>query len=192
MSVRVGAPYADKWLEDGRTIIYEGHDAKKEGHVTDPKDVDQPTGPLSENGKFIQAINRYKEGWPPQLVRVYEKIQPGIWVYNGFFHLTDFWQELDGNNPKRKVCKFKLEAIDDEEEDIQTENIEMEHARLIPSAIKAEVYKRDGGCCRICGSKENLHYDHILPYSKGGTSTNSNNIQILCAKHNLKKGAKII
>ena len=29
MSVRVGAPYSDEILEDGRVLIYEGHDAPR-------------------------------------------------------------------------------------------------------------------------------------------------------------------
>lgn len=41
-------------------------------------------------------------------------------------------------------------------------------------------------------SKDNLHFDHILPFSKGGTSLKSENIQLLCARHNLQKSDKII
>ncbi|MCL2847854.1 MAG: HNH endonuclease [Firmicutes bacterium] len=192
MSVSPGAPYADKWEDDGRTIIYEGHDAKRDKYTPEPKLISQPTGIMCENGKFIKAVERYKSGSAPRVVKVYEKIKPGIWVYNGFFNLTDYWQENDIGNPARKVCKFKLEAIDEKIENIQSENVIIEHARLIPSAIKFEVYTRDKGCCRECGAAENLHYDHILPYSKGGTSVDAKNIQILCATCNLKKGAKII
>jgi hypothetical protein len=36
-----GAPYADRVEEDGRVLIYEGHDIGKEG--PDPKSVDQET-----------------------------------------------------------------------------------------------------------------------------------------------------
>lgn len=42
-------------------------------------------------------------------------------------------------------------------------------------------------------STDNLHFDHILPFSKGGgTSLKVENIQLLCAKHNLEKRDKII
>lgn len=44
----------------------------------------------------------------------------------------------------------------------------------------------------LCGSKENLHYDHDLPYSKGGISLTAENVRILCMKHNLKKSDKIL
>ena len=194
MSMRPGAPYADEWLEDGKTIIYEGHDALGEKDWPVHKKNDQPTGYMCENGKFKRAVEQYKQGKEPRMVKVYEKIKAGIWVYNGFFLLTDFWQEEDKNNPSRKVCKFKLEAIDHDEETSEkiTQIVEVEHGRLIPTSVKIEVYKRDKGVCRECGETKNLHYDHILPYSKGGTSTDVKNIQILCAKCNLKKGAKII
>ena len=66
------------------------------------------------------------------------------------------------------------------------------HNRTIPGEIQREVYDRDKGKCVKCGSKENLHFDHILPFSKGGSSKTSSNIQLLCAKHNLQKGAKFV
>ena len=73
------------------------------------------------------------------------------------------------------------------------ENVQIkEHNRLIPSRVKAEVWKRDKGQCVQCGSKDHLHFDHILPFSKGGTSIDVKNIQILCARHNLQKSDKII
>ncbi len=34
----------------------------------------------------------------------------------------------------------------------------------------------------LFGSKENLHFDHGLPYSKGGTSFSANNVKILFPK----------
>jgi len=63
--------------------------------------------------------------------------------------------------------------------------------RLIPSEIKKEVWKRDKGKCVICGATTNLHFDHDLPFSKGGTSLTVKNVRLLCIKHNLEKSAKI-
>jgi len=65
--------------------------------------------------------------------------------------------------------------------------LELEHNRLIPTQVKVDVWKRDKGKCVKCGSNINLHYDHIIPFSKGGSSTTAANIQLLCAKCNLKK-----
>ncbi len=44
----------------------------------------------------------------------------------------------------------------------------------------------------VCGATDELHFDHVLPYSKGGTSVAAENVQLLCAWHNLEKGAKIL
>ncbi len=192
MSVRDNAPYRDRFEDDGSTLIYEGHDIQRRGVMTDPKSVDQPefnpTGTLTENGKFHKAAQDYKKGLrPPEKVRVYEKIRPGIWSYNGVFELVDSWQEFDG---QRKVFKFKLIAI----EESGSDNAQTEPAtrrRIIPTSVKVEVWKRDGGKCVICGATDELHYDHIIPYSKGGTSLKAENIQLLCARHNLEKRDKI-
>lgn len=62
--------------------------------------------------------------------------------------------------------------------------------KLIPSDVKKRVFARDGGRCLLCRSAYDLHYDHDIPLSKGGSDT-VNNIRILCATCNLRKGARI-
>src|SRR5690349_16070271 len=88
MSVRPGAPYADRVEDEGRVLIYEGHDVTKSVNGPHTKQVDQPErnpgGSLTQNGFFAEAARKFKEGLaPPERVRVYEKIRSGIWVYNG-------------------------------------------------------------------------------------------------------------
>ena len=61
----------------------------------------------------------------------------------------------------------------------------------IPTAVKREVWRRDGGRCQECGSRERLEYDHEIPVSKGGSNT-ARNIRILCEKCNRKKHNKIM
>ena len=65
------------------------------------------------------------------------------------------------------------------------------HDRSIPISVRRQVYYRDNGTCNICGTNENIHFDHIIPFSKGGSSKLAKNIQLLCARHNLEKGANI-
>jgi hypothetical protein len=60
----------------------------------------------------------------------------------------------------------------------------------IPESIRMFVWRRDGGKCVRCGSKENLEFDHIIPVSKGGSNT-ERNIQILCEHCNREKADKI-
>ena len=196
MSVRPNAPYRDKFEDEDSALIYEGHDEPKRAGVSDPKSLDQPElqpgGALTENGKFHRAAQLYKTGKKgPDIVQVYEKIKAGIWADNGFFQLVDSWVEHDGI---RNVFKFKLVAVEGvSDESASEENLDrhVERSRIIPTDVKLEVWARDGGKCVECGATDELHFDHILPFSKGGTSLKAENIQLLCARHNLIKSAKI-
>jgi hypothetical protein len=191
MSTRPGAPYKDRVEDNGRVLIYEGHDNPVPGGGRRPKAVDQesrtPEGGLTQNGLFYEAAQKYKDGRSPaETVRVYEKIRTGIWVYNGIFKLLDASSlAVEG----RRVFKFRLELLGNVE--AIEHGRELENTRLIPSHVKLEVWRRDSGKCVKCSSKNNLHFDHIIPYSLGGTSLDAMNIQLLCAKHNLEKRDKI-
>lgn len=63
--------------------------------------------------------------------------------------------------------------------------------RQIPQAVKAQVWRRDGGRCvfvsergRRCGATGDLEYDHIRPWARGGASDVAENIRLLCRGHN--------
>ena len=189
MSVEKNAPYADKMNEDG-TIIYEGHDARVP--LEEKKITDQPmantTGTLTENGKFFQAAENFKEDKrEPAKIKVYRKLRKGIWVDMGFYELIDAFIEHNG---KRNVFKFLLKPSFEEFDPEVSENVDLAHNRYIPGEVMQEVYIRDYGKCIECGSEDNLHYDHKIPFSKGGSSKDARNIQLLCARHNLSKGNK--
>ena len=193
MSVRPGAPYADCVEENGRVLIYEGHDTPRFRGGPDPKSVDQPMelspGHLTQNGLFLRAAELFKKaGDPAESVRVYEKIKAGIWAFAGLFRLIDAWQERSGT---RMVFKFKLEVEAKGDREFSREFDDLEHGRVIPTPIKLAVWKRDRGACVTCGKKDNLHFDHLIPYSKGGSSLLAENVQLLCARHNLQKRDRI-
>lgn len=69
-----------------------------------------------------------------------------------------------------------------------------EHRRGIPQEVREFVLERDEGRCRAviggqrCRATTNLHFDHVLPFCRGGDSLDAKNIQILCRVHNLQKG----
>jgi hypothetical protein len=190
MSIRKNAPYRDRLENDGSTLIYEGHDINKNFGGPDPKSVDQlentSTGFLTENGKFHKAAQEFIEGLRPcEKVKVYEKIHNGIWSYNGLFQLVDSWRENDG---RRLVFKYKLVAAEETNTlGILTSAFREDRRRIIPTAVKVEVWNRDHGKCVMCGATNELHFDHIIPFSKGGTSLKADNVQLLCARHNLEK-----
>lgn len=191
MSVRPNAPYRDRFENDD-TLIYEGHDIHNKLGGPDPKSVDQPeyfpSGSLTENGKFFKAAQDFKIGLrKAELVRVYEKIKNGIWSDNGLFELVDAWRENDG---KRQVFKFRLVGTNDMT-NTAIPRFDSQRSRLIPTTVKLEVWKRDGGKCVTCGASDELHFDHVIPFSRGGTSLRAENIQLLCARHNLEKRDKI-
>lgn len=195
MSQRPNAPYEDSIDKDGY-IIYEGHDAPKSLSNPEPKRIDQPRtsgNRPTENGKFADWTDRYKTGQEaPARFHVYEKLRDGIWAFRGPFILRDYTFVPSGT---RSVFKFVLQPITYEgDEEGRADPISDLHelqSRLIPTSVKVEVYARDKGRCVLCGATTELHFDHDLPYSKGGSSATAANVKLLCARHNLMKGARI-
>ncbi len=195
MSRRANAPYRDKVHDDGVTIEYEGHDEPKTPEIKDPKEIDQPrftkNGSPTQNGNFIETVERFKSGTTkPEIVKVYEKIRAGVWSLKGLFELIDYKIRFDG---RRNSFIFLLRLTNSINVSGVTNdaNFSPEHTRLIPTEVKIEVWKRDKGMCVKCGETTNLHFDHDLPYSKGGTSLSAKNVRLLCMKDNLQKSGKI-
>jgi hypothetical protein len=124
----------------------------------------------------------------PSASGVYEKIKQGIWSYNGAFHSVDAWQESSSG---RRVFESRLVAVEGEEDFSQPVPAQARPRRIIPTAVKLEVWKRDSGRCTICGAEEDLHFDHLIAWSKGGSSSTAENVQLLCGRHNLQKHDRI-
>lgn len=102
----------------------------------------------------------------------------------------------------RKALEAFIEFINsDIAKDQQSEEQELEVINITPiikhitkrnisERLKVQVLMRDGNKCRLCGitvTGKDIHFDHIFPWSKGG-ETVLENIQVLCAAHNLAKG----
>ena len=190
MSRRPNAPYQDDFSSDEDELFYEGHDAPRQPGL-DPKLVDQPRrtkyGKPTQNGLFADWADHSNEGSVERaIVRVYEKLIPGIWSDKGLFDLLGYRLETSSG---RRVFKFHFRQSNQTE--IGTMPGQQSLGRQIPSWVKQEVYRRDGGCCVLCGEKTQLHFDHDFPYSKGGASVTPQNVRILCARHNLEKSDKI-
>jgi hypothetical protein len=63
-------------------------------------------------------------------------------------------------------------------------------ARYIPTEIRREVWKRDGGRCTFvgtggkrCDARESLEFDHVDPVARGGQAT-VGGLRLLCRAHN--------
>lgn len=60
---------------------------------------------------------------------------------------------------------------------------------------RLEIIERDGATCYLCGRTEladgEIHIDHVIPLSRGGTHTRDN-VRVACAVCNLRKGARIL
>lgn len=66
-----------------------------------------------------------------------------------------------------------------------------DETRRIPNWVKRKVRERDGDRCSFvsadgvkCGEKKFLQFDHVVPWSLGGSSDDPDNIRQLCASHN--------
>lgn len=100
--------------------------------------------------------------------------------------LEKFVDYINSTNPAEQ-------SVDEIEEKVieKFETIYKHKTKRLPSErLKVQVLMRDGNKCRLCGitlTGDNIHFDHIKPWSKGG-ETVLENLQILCIKHNLAKG----
>lgn len=64
--------------------------------------------------------------------------------------------------------------------------------RCFDENTKRATYEKQNGCCALCGKPfkiEDMHADHIVPWSRGGHTT-PDNCQMLCVKCNLSKSDK--
>jgi hypothetical protein len=105
MSLRPGAPYDDRVEENGRVLIYEGHDSPQTRGGPDPKTIDQPErgpgGTLTQNGLFLEAASRHRKSrTPAEHVRVYEKMRTGFGRSTAHSGLST----VGGKNPTVGPC----------------------------------------------------------------------------------------
>jgi len=103
-------------------------------------------------------------------------------VLNRQRHIRDFAHVRYNGKITLEVTEaaLKLLASQDEKRDAS------ENRDAISSAVRREVWRRDEGKCKKCGSRKNLEYDHIIPVAEGGSNT-VRNIELLCEACNRAK-----
>ena len=159
--------------------------------------------------KGKRHIRVRNEGGKRPLRRIWRKVRDVVLAHVAQFYL--FWQRERLRAEERRRTKEQLRAQkrqleeeqrradeqrwsekrrQEQEEAIKSflelmrggENRLERRSRSIPQAVKIAVVTRDEGKCRRCGSTQDLQYDRIVPNSRGGSSTDVNNIQLLCGK----------
>jgi len=117
-----------------------------------------------------------------------------VWVFKGFMYDVNpvysdeearllILEDFDRERQKFERLKAKFD------ESPAQETI-YERPRITEN-VRIEVWRRDGGKCARCGSRERLEYDHIVPISRGGSNT-ARNIELLCEQCNRSKSNNIV
>jgi len=117
-----------------------------------------------------------------------------------YFWFKGFVYSVTGNYSEDQIRLLILEEFDKERRyfenlKVKFDSDQIDEARYersrIPENVRVEVWRRDGGKCARCGSRERLEYDHIVPVSKGGSNT-ARNIELLCEKCNRSKSNNVV
>jgi len=93
----------------------------------------------------------------------------------------------DPGKPQGPPCSGRAKALGRQESAMR---------RSIPDRMRYKVLKRDHFKCALCGASPatnpqcQLHVDHIVPFSRGGKTVESN-LRTLCANCNIGKGSAI-
>ena len=105
---------------------------------------------------------------------------------------------VGGNLLQRTRCAYFYDVASEAELDVTAEKFKAAALARpyiddgkIPTEIIELVMARDGRRCQACGETEDLTIDHkIIPWSEGGSSTDPENLQVLCRSCNSRKGTR--
>lgn len=151
------------------SILYE--------QLTEPTNINPAGGFTFHEGQYLAAL----------------MFKNQVFIVTGDY-LADDSEEMAVLLIKRQVLAEdnKIKRLRQEVDALERvlEQVEGPKRVPIPEAVRLAVWARDGGKCVTCGSDRDLHFDHIIPVSKGGGNSEAN-IQILCERCNLQKGSKI-
>ncbi len=128
----------------------------------------------------------------PQPQCVHQDMSAQHWFYDGevwfsnMFYAPDQARLLIWEHKEKERQKFERLA----RQSVAAESAPTARRQRIPDDVRSFVWHRDGGKCVQCGSTVDLEYDHIVPVSKGGSST-ERNVQLLCVACNRRKSDHI-
>lgn len=152
-----------------------------------------------QNGEFLsENCKLFKRDY----LHLYEnKITQKIEDYNKKLEEEELEREreqikfevLESENKKKEKERLRTLKHEIEKELFESGelNLLLESKReRIPQDVMDIVWNRDGGKCVLCGKSEKLEFDHIIPFSKGGSNT-YRNLQLLCENCNRVKSNSI-
>ncbi len=183
---------------DNGTRIFFGLGWHKEWHICISEKSDLWTQPFNQLKK---ALDEAKELVPhaDELLNIELTLLPG-WEKEFCVKHHTVWQveevlsELNNieNNPLAdEDTKQSVRDVLEEYAQYKTKKVLQ---RNTPSTIRRKVILRDNSTCRYCGKelkKEEIHIDHVIPYSLGGR-TEIDNLVVACTKCNLKKSGRTL
>ena len=139
-------------------------------------------------GRALDHLTEEQRDRPVELVTAGKRV---CWIFRDCFYWDDEGLEVED------VKALLLQRIRKRERQLATAHSLMRAEQNglavrtpVPVDIRRVVFERDGGRCVDCESSFDLQYDHVIPVSLGGATT-IENLQLLCAGCNRKKGAML-
>ncbi len=110
--------------------------------------------------------------------------------------LYNKYHENDNSKAEEKANKLfsfdaEIKNLSKIYEAVLSDDLKLVNTRTFDEKDKKWAFKKQDGVCPYCKNKfdiEQMHADHIRPWSKGGL-TERENLQMLCEDCNLKKSA---
>jgi HNH endonuclease len=144
-------------------------------------DLDSTTAKRSYDSR-IDAVKAGDLKTTSEIYEAIEKIlclEPNRWRWIEQFQTEELRCSIFGH-----VCPvfFSAEPFTETREGRRT-------TRNNPREVMLKVVRRDGQICRSCGrsvTDDQVEFDHIIPISRGGT-TSTENLRLLCRTCNRKK-----
>lgn len=126
--------------------------------------------------------------WFPGGANVYFGYNPANYhfLFNGSIWISDV--SVSSEELLDAIAAKSMRA----EKRLQRENAggQQPSDRHISQAVRIEVWRRDGGKCVRCSSRNRIEFDHIIPVIEGGGST-ARNVELLCEACNRAKSCKV-